>query len=198
MDGTLRVASQSDAAAIEDIYAPVVEQSHVSFETTPPDVAAVKERIRTTVDRFPWLVCEYDGQVVGYTYAGEHNDRPAYQWGVNVSVYVAEDYRRNGVARGLYQSLFAMLEAQGFFTVYAIITLPNPPSVALHEELGFERVGLYEKAGYKLGDWRDVGHWEHVLRPHETPPSSPTPFDAFRTTEECNDALRVGEPSIRL
>lgn len=198
MDVTLRVAAPSDAEAIADIYAPIVEQTHVSFETTPPTVADVTERIRTTVKRFPWIVCEHDGQVVGYSYASTHNERSAYQWGTDVSVYVDERYRRAGVARGLYTSLFAILQQQGFFTAYAIIALPNHPSVALHEGFGFERVGLYEKAGYKHGEWRDVGHWEYVLQSHETSPTPPTPFDEFRQSDDCHEGLRTGEPSIRL
>ena len=117
--------------------------------------------------------------------------------GADVSVYVAEGCRRRGVARGLYESLFALLARQGFYTVYAVIALPNATSVAFHEDLGFERAGLYERAGYKHGEWRDVGHWERGLRPHETPPSPPIPFCEFSNPDEVDDALRAGESTIR-
>ncbi|QKY21395.1 N-acetyltransferase family protein [Halolamina sp. CBA1230] len=195
---TVRAAAPADATAIRDIYAPLVEETHVSFETEPPSVESMRSRLRETLERFPWLVCEYEDEVVGYAYAGPHNDRPAYQWGVNVSVYVDAQRRRNGVARGLYESLFALLRRQGYYRAYAVIALPNPASVELHESMGFERVGVYEAAGYKHGEWHDVGHWESALQPPDPAPDPPTPFDQLGETDDVADALRRGEASIRL
>lgn len=192
------MAADRDAGAIADIYAPVVEETHVSFETTPPSEEEMAGRIRDTLERFPWVVCEFDGQVVGYAYAGPHEDRPAYQWGADVSVYVGDQWRRSGVARGLYESLFALLLRQGFFVVFAVIALPNPPSVALHEALGFRQVGRYEKAGYKHGEWHDVGHWERSLQAHEPSPSPPLPFGELRNAVDVDDALLAGESALRL
>ena len=197
MDATIRVVHEADAGAIAAIYAPIVEATHISFETTPPSAAEMRARIRDGIERFPWIVCEVEGTVVGYAYARPHNDRPAYQWGVDVSVYVDEGWRRTGVARGLYESLFEILRRQGFFTAYALIALPNQPSVSLHESLAFERVGHYERAGYKHGAWYDVGHWQLTLQPHETPPDPPIPFAEFRTADAFEHALRTGEPTIR-
>lgn len=197
MTATIRVADEGDAGAIVDIYAPIVEDTHRSFETIAPTEAAMAGRVAETLERFPWLVCAADGEVVGYAYASAHNDRPAYQWGVDVSVYVADGWRRRGVARGLYESLFALLRGQGFYTAYAVIALPNPPSVSFHEALGFERIGVYERAGYKRGAWHDVGHWGRTLQPHETPPDPPTPFVEFRESAAFDEALHTGESSIR-
>jgi phosphinothricin acetyltransferase len=106
------------------------------------------------------LVCEYDGHILGYAYASSHKERPAYQWAVDVSVYVDEAWRRKGVASALYESLFALLDVQGLSNAYAVIALPNDQSVAFHESHGFEPVGVYTDVGYKHGEWRDVGHWE--------------------------------------
>ena len=190
MEASVRVVAERDAGAIADIYTPIVEKTHFSFETAPPTPEEMASRIRDTLERFPWLVCEDDGQIVGYSYASPHNERSAYQWGTDVSVYVAEQYRRRGIARDLYETLFDILRRQGFYTAYAIIALPNPPSVALHEDLGFERIGLYEKAGYKQGEWHDVGHWENVLQSHETPPSPPISFGEFRNSAESDEFLQ--------
>lgn len=115
-----------------------------------------------------------------------------------MSVYVDDRWRRRGVARGLYESLFALLRLQGLYNAYAVIALPNPPSVALHEALGFERVGVYRRVGYRRGEWRDVGHWQLALREREGEPSPPTPFDELRDTDPCADAIRTGESSLRL
>lgn len=196
MGPAVRLAAEGDAEAITDIYTPIVERTHISFETTPPSVEEMARRVRATVERLPWLVCKFDGRVVGYAYASTHNDRPAYRWGVDVSAYVDERWRRRSVARGLYESLVALLRLQGLYTAYAVIALPNQPSVSFHEALGFERVGVYRRAGFKNGEWHDVGHWERSLQPHETPPEPPKPLGELRNTDAYRDALEAGEAVI--
>lgn len=198
MVSVIRSATEADAQAITDIYTPIVEETHISFETTPPSIDEMARRIRNTATRLPWLVCENEGRVVGYAYASPHNDRSAYQWSVNTSVYVAKEWQRDGVARGLYESLFELVQLQGLYTAYAVIALPNPPSVAFHESIGFERVGVYRNAGFKDGEWHDVGHWERTLQPHETSPSPPTPLDELRGSADYNTALTTGEAFLRL
>ena len=98
----IRTATVADAAAIQAIYAPVVAGTAISFEMDPPDVAAMAQRIAATLPMLPWLVgLDADGQVNGYVYASRHAERAAYQWTVNVSAYVRDDARRQGVARRL-------------------------------------------------------------------------------------------------
>ena len=197
MEPTIRLATDADAEAVTEIYSPVVEQTHISFETAPPTVEEMARRIRTTVERLPWLVCEYDGHILGYAYASSHKERPAYQWAVDVSVYVDEAWRRKGVASALYESLFALLDVQGLSNAYAVIALPNDQSVAFHESHGFEPVGVYTDVGYKHGEWRDVGHWEVSIQSLPHPPSPPIPIDELRGTDEYADALGAGESAIR-
>lgn len=197
MEQTIRLATEGDAEAITAIYTPFVEQTHISFETHPPTVEEMAQRIRNTVERLPWLVCEYDGQITGYAYASTHNERPAYQWAVDVSVYVNEAWRRKGIASALYDSLFALLDRQGLRNAYAVIALPNPRSVTFHESRGFEKVGVYRNVGYKNGKWRDVGHWELPLQSLATPPSPPSPLEDLRNTDGYTSALLTGESSLR-
>lgn len=198
MEPTIRLATEEDAKAVTAIYTPIVEQTHISFETHPPTIGEMAQRIRSTSKRLPWLVCEYDDQITGYAYASPHNERPAYQWAVDVSVYVSETWRRKGVASALYESLFALLDLQGLRNAYAVIALPNPQSIAFHESHGFEKVGVYRNVGYKNGKWCDVGHWEFSLQSLATPPSPPTPLDELQNTDSYTDALVAGEPSLRL
>jgi phosphinothricin acetyltransferase len=195
---TIRLAARTDAVDVADIYAPVVERTHISFETTPPSADEVGERIDETVTELPWLVCEHDDRIAGYAYASRHEERPAYQWGVDVSVYVHERWRRRGVARGLYESLFELLERQGLYTAYAVIALPNAASVGFHESFGFERVGRYRNAGYKNGEWHDVGHWERSIREVEDPPSPLAPLSDLRGSDGWDAALSAGESSVEL
>jgi L-amino acid N-acyltransferase YncA len=174
---TIRVATPADVAAILAIYAPVVTDTAISFELEPPSPGEMRERILSTLPRYPWLVFDRDpGGVIGYAYAGEYRTRAAYQWSVEVSVYVAAHVRRQGVGRALYAELLAILANLGHFSAYAGITLPNPASVALHEAMGFSYLGAYHNVGFKLGRWHDVGWWERAIRPPHASPGTPTPF----------------------
>ena len=164
-----------DAAAIQAIYAPIVRHTIISFEIEVPTVEAMRDRIVSTGDRWPWLVYDRDGVIEGYAYASEHRTRPAYRWSVDVSAYVDERYRRRGVARALYAALLDRLRAQGFCNAFAGIALPNEPSVAFHEAMGFEPVGVYKNVGYKLGAWHDVGWWGLALKSHPRTPEPPQP-----------------------
>lgn len=159
----IRLAAPADAAALAAIYAPFVTHGATSFEVDPPDAEEMARRIERVMAWTPWLVCEHQGEPVGYAYASKHRERAAYQWSVDVSVYVRADARRAGVADGLYASLFAVLVLQGFRNAYAGIALPNPASVAFHTAAGFRPVGVYQGVGYKLGAWHDVAWFERAL-----------------------------------
>jgi phosphinothricin acetyltransferase len=174
----IRVATADDAAAIQAIYAPIVEHTFISFETEPPTVDEMERRIAATLPTLPWLVHEDDvGRVAGYAYAGRHAERPAYQWSVNVSVYLRDDTRGKRVGRRLYETLLPMLAALGYYQAFAGIALPNAASVALHESLGFAPLGVYRNVGHKLGAWRDVGYWQLELRPNGADlPAAPRSF----------------------
>lgn len=113
-------------------------------------------------------------------------------------MYVDEDHRWKGVARGLYESLFAVCRVQGFHSAYAGTTIPNPASVAFHEEMGFEPIGTYEKAGYTNGDWHDVRWFAKSLNEHPSDPEPPLSIAEARLHEEWNDALAAGESGTGL
>ena len=158
---TLRLATPDDAEAVAAIYAPVVRDTTVSFELEPPSAAEMRARIAATPATLPWLVSlDAAGAVDGYAYAGRHRERAAYQWSVDVTVYVRADARGQGVGRRLYAALFAELVGRGYVQAFAGIALPNAASVGLHEAMGFEAIGVYRSVGFKHGAWRDVGWWQ--------------------------------------
>jgi phosphinothricin acetyltransferase len=161
-----------DGAACAEIYAPFVTGTTISFEEVPPDAAEFARRIERITAIFPWLVAELDGRVTGFAYASRHRERAAYRWAADVSVYVGREHHRRGIGRALYGELLGLLHRQGLYTLCAGITLPNAASVALHEGLGFQLVGVYRRIGYKQGAWRDVGWWQLELSP---PPAGPPP-----------------------
>lgn len=170
MSATIRIVKFEDTQAILDIYAPHVSEGTTSFEMTIPSHAQMWERISTYLNHAPWIVMEIDGDIAGYAYASEHRARAAYDWAIEVSVYVHPDHQRKGVGRKLYACLFELIKAQGYCTVIAGITMPNTPSEHIHQAMGFQLIGTYHKVGYKHGDWRDTRWYELDMNPNNSPP----------------------------
>jgi L-amino acid N-acyltransferase YncA len=172
----IRLATAMDAEGILAIYAPIVRETAISFEVEPPTLAEMQARIEETLSRLPWLVSESDTGIGGYAYASRHRERAAYQWSVDVSVYVAASKRRHGLARGLYTSLLTILAELGYYSAFAGIALPNPASVGFHESMGFRPIGVLRNVGYKLEAWHDVGWWQLELREYKDNPEPPRPL----------------------
>jgi phosphinothricin acetyltransferase len=172
----IRQAGEKDAKELLKIYTPFILNSGITQETEVPAEQEFQQRITETIKERPWLVCEINGEIAGYAYAGKHRERKGYQWCTEPSVYVAEKFYRHGVASALYTALFEILILQGYVNAYAVITLPNEKSVAFHESFGFTYLTTYKKIGYKLGQWHDVGWWQLQLNPHTDNPQQPVKF----------------------
>jgi L-amino acid N-acyltransferase YncA len=161
----IRTARPTDAEGITAIYAPIVAQTPISFELDPPSVDEMRQRIVNTLKTLPWLVAvDTQDQVIGYVYASKWRERLAYQWSVEVTAYVHENARGQGLASQLYRRLFEVLVDLGYVQAFGGITLPNVPSVKLHESMGFVHVGTFKNVGHKMGQWRDVGYWQKSLQ----------------------------------
>lgn len=172
----LRLAKPADSEGILAIYAPYIEKTSFTFETDVPSAEAFADRINSYLESWPWLLCEVDGIIAGYAYAARYRERVAYQWSVESSVYIHDDYQRKGIAKILYSALFEILKRQGFRNVYAVINLPNEKSVAFHESLGFRFFAMYEQVGYKLGKWKNVGWWRLIINEFDEEPAAPVLF----------------------
>lgn len=178
----IRAARADDAAAIAAIYAPHVLAGTSSFEVEAPDTRQMKTRMAASDGLYPWLVATVSEQgggedgVLGYAYATKFRDRPAYAHAVETSIYVADVAQRQGAGRLLYEALIDTLRAQGFTQAVGTIALPNDNSIALHEQVGFRRAGVFREVGYKLGRWIDVGYWQCELADAATPPQPPRRF----------------------
>lgn len=169
----IRFARPEDAAEMAAIYAPFVRDTHTSFELEPPDAAEMARRLLQALPAYPWLVWEEGGEVLGYAYAGPHRARAAYQWCTETTVYLRDDARGRGLGKRLYLALLQILERQGFRMAYAGIALPNDASVALHRSAGFQEVGTYAAAGFKLGRWHDVAWFQRRVGNLDPEPTSP-------------------------
>lgn len=156
----IRDATETDAEAVQQIYAPYVTNTAISFEMVPPTADEMLARMRLATARLPWIVLEDAGQVVGYAYATQFRAREAYQNTAETTVYVSQAHSRKGVGLRLMTELLSRLRDGGFHRVIAGVTLPNPGSVGLHERLGYWHVGVFSQVGRKFDQWHDVGFWE--------------------------------------
>ena len=193
MAGTIRVAEPPDADDIRDIYAPIVADTAISFETAVPNATEIRDRITNRVKQYPWVVYDCQDEIGGYAVAGPHSSRGAYQWTVDVSVYVRDDRRRKGIGTALYGSLLELLRLQGYVRACAVIALPNEASVQFHKDQGFDLVGVFDSVGYKQGAWRDVGWWQRAIRSPSAEPDPPSPMADLRGSHRLDEALGIGD-----
>jgi L-amino acid N-acyltransferase YncA len=172
----VRIANPTDAAALVDIYAPYIRNTAFTFETEIPTVDQFSARIQNCLVKFPWIVCTIHDTMAGYVYASVHRDREAYQWTCECSIYLDPKFSGKGLGKELYALLFAILRQQGLRNIYAGITLPNEPSVRLHESCGFSLFAVYENVGFKQGSWHKVGWWRLRINEYDTEPAPPLKF----------------------
>src|SRR5205085_6945008 len=149
----VRIAESADAEAIAAIYAPYVLETAISFEETPPPASEIADRLRSTLETYPYLVFDDGGGVLGYAYGSVHRAKPAYRWSVETTVYTARQVHRRGIGRALYTALLDLLTRQGFHSAFAGIVPPNDKSVGLHEAMGFIYLGTFAEIGFKHGKY---------------------------------------------
>lgn len=180
-----------------EIYTPYILNSTVSFETEVPRIKEFQSRVLHCQEKLPWLVCEINNNLAGYAYATDHRQRKAYDVTKELSVYVHSDYRKCGVATGLYTALIEVLKAQGVSNVLAGITVPNSESVGFHESIGFRPIGIYHNIGYKFEKYQDTGWWELVLGTGNKNPLDLVEINEIINTKSWTGAIKKGISKIR-
>lgn len=170
MSHTIRLATASDSEEILAIYAPYVKDTAISFETELPEIGEFTRRIERIAAKYPYLVCQIDGRIVGYAYASRHMERAAYRFNVETSIYVSQGHHGRGVAGKLYGCLLELAGRLGYCNAYAGITVPNEKSMRFHQKFGFSVVGTYHETGYKFETWHAVALLEKSIRQHTVPP----------------------------
>ena len=166
----IRPAAAADFAALAAITNHYIATTAIHFGYQAVTADELGAAWQAATGRYPWLVADDGGAVIGYAKAGEWRARDAYRWTAEIGVYVAVDRRGAGTGRALYAALIEALTAAGFRSAIGGITLPNPASIALHERLGFTHVGTVRDAGYKLGAWHDVAFYQRRLTEGPTGP----------------------------
>lgn len=185
----IRLATIEDAEVIYNIYEPYILNTVITFEYDKVPIENFRDRMRMVTDKFPWLVYQVDGEVVGYAYCSLHRERVAYGWDCECSVYLKEGFYGRGIGTSLYKALFMIMEELGYYNVYSLICIPNENSVALHKKFGFEEVGIYYNTAYKHGSWRDLLVMEKRLKKADGKPEPVLRIGELRS-ESLNHILK--------
>lgn len=179
----IRSASQEDAEKLLEIYAPYVRQTAITFENDVPTVEEFAARMEQVLAKYPYLVAEQEGELLGYTYAGPFKTRAAYDWAVETSIYVRQDRKRMGIGSRLYDALEEALKAQGVLNLNACIAyavtedayLTND-SVRYHERCGYKLAAHFHQCGYKFNRWYDMVWMEKLIGEHTPNPREVRPY----------------------
>ena len=170
---SIRPATVQDVPQILEIYAPYIENTAISFEYTVPGLEEFTQRFLKITARFPWLVWEEDGVILGYAYGSLPFERAAYRWCASASIYLCREACGRGIGKKLYAVLEQMLSSQGYRKVYAVITTANESSVAFHRAVGYRHTATMPDCGYKFGKWYGTIWMEKDLNAWEIPPREP-------------------------
>lgn len=158
----VRLATVNDSNEILKIYGQYIDTA-ITFEYALPSEEEFRERVKSIISQYPYLIYEEDGRIIGYAYASRYKERTAYQWGAELSIYIDSNFTSKGIGKVLCLTLIELLKLQEVRTVYGCVTLPNEKSEKLQISLGFKKVGILHNAGYKCDKWRDVAWFEKVI-----------------------------------
>ena len=196
----VRAAAPEDAEQLLESYTPFVisedsSLSNVSFELAAPDVEEFRQRIQDISKQFPYLVGEVNGQILGYVYCHPYRERLAYQWAVEVTIYLAPAGQGKGLGRLLYETMEKLLCLQGVTMAYSCITVGNDHSIKMHEALGYRLIGTFTNSGYKNGQWLDTVWLEKQLQPC---PKQPDNIKSWRELDPDAVAAVLTEATAKL
>lgn len=195
-DIRIRVASEDDAEALLAIYAPYVIKTAITFECEVPTLEEFRDRIHHTLQKYPYLVAEQKGKILGYVYVSPFKERAAYDWAVETSIYVEETLQHSGVGGRLNRALEAVCGAMGILNMEACIGVPQVEDEHLtrnseeyHAHIGYRLVGEFDKCGYKFGRWYNMVWMEKMIGEHKDEMQTPTWFPELSGVQELLDSL---------
>lgn len=185
----VRFVSSTDCGQLLNIYNDYIS-TPVTFEYTLPTEQEFLNRIKNISSQYPYLVLEENEEIRGYAYAHRYLERAAYQWGAELSIYLSPLITAKGYGKKLYALLISLLSLQGIKTLYGLVTLPNEKSEKLHMSMGFRTLGIYQKAGFKAGNWYDVAIYEKMIAEYD---ANPKPITSIHAIEDntCNHLFQT-------
>lgn len=152
----IRESAISDLREITEIYNDAILTTTATFDTLPKTLEEQEVWFSHHGDHYPLIVAEAQGQVVGWASLSRWSDRCAYSQTAELSFYVKDGYRGQGIGRKLLETIILKGKDAGLHTVISRITSENEKSIYLHEEAGFEHIGVMREVGTKFGRLLDV------------------------------------------
>ena len=175
---TIREATTEDAKRLLEIYGYYVQNTAITFEYETPALEEFRSRMAHTMEKYPYLVIEKDGEIKGYAYAGTFKDKDAYDWSCELTIYLDHDAQKCGLGRMLYEALEEKLKAMGIRNLYACIGYPETEdeylttnSADFHAHLGFKIIGEFHQCGSKFGRWYNMIWMEKIIGEHTDRPA---------------------------
>ena len=159
----VRAATVADLPGAAAIYDEQVRTGISTFDLEPPPVSYWQHHLESTEPGDHFLVADDDGGIVGFAYSSTYRPRPAYHLTRETSVYLSDAARGQGLGRRMYDDLLGRVRADGIHVALALVALPNPASIALHEACGFDHVGTMREVGRKFDRWLDTAWYQLVL-----------------------------------
>lgn len=159
----IRHVTGEDADRIATIYNKYITDTRITFEERPVSVDEIILRIQIITEKYPWLVYEDNGVVIGYTYATQWKQRAAYRFAVETAIYLDSDYVGKGIGSKLKGAMIDELRELSIHSIISGVALPNDASVALCEKFGFKKIAHFKEVGYKFDKWIDVAYWQLIL-----------------------------------
>ena len=181
----IRDAKLSDAPRLLEIYSYYVKNTAITFEYNVPSLEEFRHRMKNITLRYPYIVLEADGKVMGYAYAHRIRERAAYDWDAELSIYLAQGTHGHGVGTTVLACLIDLLELQGLRHLYSCVTLPNEKSIRMQRRLGFADAGVWHDSGWKFDGWHDVAWLEKHIGSGKPQPVTPFPALDEKNIQEC-------------
>ena len=199
----LRLVEEEDAGAISEIYRNNLEAGVFTLDTESLQAGDVRAAIAVLREFYPFLVCEMEGRVLGFAYAGRHAihetfGRPSAALDFSAALFLSVDPSAGGrgIGRALYDALEQLLRAMGVINLYSGVVAPNPRAQHFHMAMGYMEAGKLYKTGFKGGRWRDYILFQKSLALHD---ASPAPIRPISALDEAKiiESLRHGDQFFR-
>lgn len=165
MNVTIRTATANDLMTILDIINYSILHTTANYNY---DIQSIEVQKQWFADKksknFPVIVAESNGAVIGYGTYGTFREKIGYQYTVEHSVYVAENFIGKGIGKLLLTELILLAKSQGYHTMIGAIDADNSGSIAFHKKFGFIENGIIKEAAFKFGKWLDLLFMQLILK----------------------------------
>ncbi|KHD35879.1 phosphinothricin acetyltransferase [Clostridium acetobutylicum] len=193
----IRLVKKEDSEEILNIYKPFIQNTAITFDYDIPSIQKFTEKVSNISNKYAYLVCEIDEKIAGYAYASSFNERAAYDWAVDLSIYVDDKYQGKGIGKALYYTLIETLKIQGYCNMYALVTSSNTRSKNFHKYFDFKLSGTYHNSGYKFKRWHDVDVFEKIIEDNAKKPHEIISINKIRETKEFANIIDNGVLMIK-